>query len=87
MWFRFKEDINSAPPLEGVYRLADGAHNTLYIGSAQNIRAAIEAAPNQIGAKSVEYFSFELNSATSERAAKDLIEKEKPVGNKPSSFW
>jgi hypothetical protein len=87
IWYRFKEDIHSAPQLEGVYYLAGDAKNTLYIGRASNIRDAINRSPERIAGQAVVYFSFELNSDSSERAAREKILKQHPAGNKPFSFW
>jgi excinuclease UvrABC nuclease subunit len=87
MWYRFKEDIHSAPQLEGVYYLAGDAKNTLYIGHASNIRDAVNRSPEKISGQSVAYFAFELNTNASERAAHEKILKQHPPGNKPFSFF
>lgn len=87
MWYRFKEDIHSAPQLEGVYYLAGDAKNTLYIGRASNIRDAISRSPEKITGQSVDYFAFELNVTDSERVAREKVLKQHPPGNKPFSFF
>ncbi len=87
IWYRFKEDIHSAPTGGGIYYLADLARQTLYLGRAANIRDAIMQSPERIAGQAVVYFSWEINSANSEQELKELIKEQHPPGNKPFSFW
>ncbi len=67
--------------------MADLARQTLYIGQAPNIRAAVMQSPQRIAGQAVVYFSWEIDSNTTEKELKGLIKEQHPPGNKPFSFW
>ena len=84
-WYKLPEEINVAPPTEGVYILGDAYQTPVYVGRSDNLYERLSEHPDPnndcLQRKGIRYFAFE-ETYNSGRREQELIKKYNPECNR-----